>query len=69
MSFAIDIKRIRKKALLTQADFADEIGVSCATVNRWETGKSLPTIKTMKKIDDYCKNNGIDFDISDELMD
>ena len=48
MSFAEDIKRIRRKVFLTQEDFAKEIGVSFATVNRWETGKAKPTLKTMK---------------------
>ena len=66
MSFAEDIKRIRRKAL-TQEDFAKEIGVSFATVNRWETGKAKPNLKTMKLIDEYCKKNAIDFDISEEI--
>ena len=47
--------------------FAKELGVSFATVNRWETGKAKPNLKTMKLIDEYCKKNGIDFDISEEI--
>lgn len=69
MSFSEDIKHIRRKAFLTQEDFAKEIGVSFATVNRWETGKSKPNLKTMKLIDTYCKKNAIDFDISEEIKD
>ncbi|MCM1007569.1 MAG: helix-turn-helix domain-containing protein [Ruminococcus flavefaciens] len=69
MSFSEDIKRIRRKAFMTQKDFAQAIGVSFATINRWETGKSIPNLKTMKLIDDYCKNNRIDFDIKEELID
>lgn len=61
------MKRIRRKAFLAQDDFAKEIGVSFATVNRWETGKAKPNLKTMKLIDDYCKKNDIDFDISEEI--
>ena len=67
MSFSEDIKRIRRKAFLTQEDFAKEIGVSFATVNRWETGKARPNLKTMKLIDDYCNRNEIDFDISEQI--
>ncbi len=67
MSFSEDMKRIRRKAFMTQEDFAKEIGVSFATVNRWETGKARPNLKTMKLIDDYCKRNGIDFDISEQV--
>lgn len=69
MSFSEDIKRIRRKAFLTQEDFAKEIGVSFATVNRWETGKAKPNLKTMRLIDDYCKRNFIDFDVSVEITD
>lgn len=67
MSFSEDIKQIRRKAFLTQEDFAKVIGVSFATVNRWETGKAQPNLKTMKLIDEYCKKNSIDFDISEKI--
>lgn len=32
------IKRLRKKMLLTQTEFAKELGVSIASVARWELG-------------------------------
>lgn len=67
MSFSEDIKRIRRKVFMTQEDFAKAVGVSFATVNRWETGKAKPNLKTMKLIDDYCKRNDIDFDISEQI--
>lgn len=67
MSFSEDIKRIRRKAFLSQEDFAKEVGVSFATVNRWETGKAKPALKTMKMIDTYCRKNDIDFDICEEI--
>ena len=67
MSFSKDIKKIRRKAFLTQEDFAKEIDFSFEKVNRWETGKAKPTLKTMRMIDVYCKKNGIDFDICEEI--
>ena len=69
MSFSEDIRKIRHRVLLTQEDFAKEIGVSYATINRWETGKAKPNIKTMKLIVAYCKMNQIDFDIREEITD
>ena len=69
MAFSEDIKRIRRKALMTQEDFAKEIGVSCITVTRWETGKAKPNLKTMRLIDEYCKRNKIDFDVREEIAD
>lgn len=68
MSFSNDIKTVRKKSLLSQEAFAQTLGVSFTTVNRWETGKSKPSYKTMKLIDDFCKSNNIDFDVSKELV-
>lgn len=67
MSFAGNIKKIRISAILTQEEFAKEVGVSFATVNRWETGKAKPTIKTIKLIDEYCKKNNIDFKVGEEV--
>ena len=68
MNFSENIKLIRQKSLLSQEAFAKELGVSFATVNRWESGKTKPTYKTMKLIDEYCRKNKIDFDISKEIM-
>lgn len=67
MNFSENIKFIRQKSLLSQEALAKELGVSFATVNRWESGKTKPTYKTMKLIDEYCRRNNIDFDISKEL--
>ena len=67
MTFSETIKQIRQKHFLSQEAFAKELGVSFATVNRWESGKTKPTYKTMKLIDAYCRNNNIDFDVIKEL--
>ena len=67
MNFSEKIKQIRQQRFLSQEAFAKELGVSFATVNRWESEKNKPTYKTMKLIDEYCKNNNIDFDVSKEL--
>ena len=67
MSLSNDIKLLRQQCLLSQQDFAKELGVSFATINRIESGKSKPTYKTMKLINEYCKKHGIDFDITKEF--
>ncbi len=69
MGFPEEIKKVRHMGLLTQQDFAEKLGVSYATINRWETGKAMPNLKTMKLIDEYCKKNNIDFDIREALND
>ena len=67
MNFSEKIKQIRQTRFLSQEAFAKELGVSFATVNRWESGKTKPTYKTMKLFDDFCRRNNIDFDITKEL--
>ena len=67
MSFSSDIKTIRQKSLMSQEAFAQALGVSFTTVNRWECGKVKPSYKAMKLINNYCKENNIAFDISDAL--
>ena len=57
------IRNIRIKSLLSQADFAKEIGVSFSTVNRWENGKAIPNYRALKKIKAFCCRNMIDFNI------
>lgn len=45
-----DIKKIRLDMMLTQEEFAKLLGVSFASVNRYENGKSVPTLKAQRKI-------------------
>lgn len=44
------IKALREKMTLSQIEFAEVLGVSFASVNRWETGKHEPTIKMKRKL-------------------
>src|SRR5690606_40175705 len=37
------VRSVRARLELTQAQLAERIGVSFATVNRWENGQSKPT--------------------------
>lgn len=39
----MEIKEIREKLGLTQAEFAKEIGVDTVTVSRWENDKRRPS--------------------------
>jgi putative transcriptional regulator len=38
-----DIRTLRKKLGWTRQRFAREVGISSATVNRWEHGKTTPS--------------------------
>ncbi len=64
MSFSKEIKNLRQECLLSQEAFAKELGVSFATVNRWETGKTQPTYKALRTIREYCEKNNVEFSIN-----
>lgn len=61
MSLSEEIILIRKKGFCTQVEFAERIGVSYSTVNRWETGKMNPNVSTMKRLKAYCEALNIEF--------
>ena len=53
------VKNIRDYLGLSQADFAEKLGVNFATVNRWENGRAIPTKLAQAKLYDYCKEQGV----------
>lgn len=59
-NYAIAIKELREKMTLSQVEFAQVLGVSFASVNRWETGKHEPTIKVKRKIKALIREYGVD---------
>ena len=60
MTYAEAIKKLRSKMLLTQMEFADYLGVSFASINRWETGRFEPTMKIKRKLAPLFKEHGIE---------
>lgn len=63
MDIGRKLKEIRKKSIMSQTDFAQELGVSFSTVNRWENNKAVPNYQARKKIKDFCDEKRIPFDI------
>ncbi len=62
MAFFETIRTMRQKQFLSQDALAKELDVTLSTVNRWETGKSVPNLSTMKKIKGYCESNQVDYE-------
>ena len=54
MNWENAVKKLRSKMQISQEDFAKELGVSFASVNRWERGHFEPTIKCKKEIKKMC---------------
>ena len=62
MDFPALIKGIRADLLITQTELADILGVSFATVNRWENGHHEPTIKQKRALKVLCQKKKIQLD-------
>ena len=60
MTYAEAIKKLRSKMLLTQMEFAQFLGVSFASINRWETGRFEPTMKIKRKLAPSFNDHGIE---------
>ena len=50
MNYSKSLKALRNKMLVTQEELAKKLGVSFASVNRWENGKCEPTMKAKRKL-------------------
>ena len=57
MGKTLDIKKIRKKLKMSQEQFAKKIGVSRATVNRWENDHWNPSNLAFKEIQRLLRNS------------
>ena len=62
MTFADKVKHVRMKLYLSQMQLAKEIGVSFATVNRWENQGIEPRLAQLGKFNDFCEKHHISFD-------
>lgn len=60
MKYSEAIYKLRNKMLLTQTEFANKIGVSYASVNRWESGVYKPTMKIKRLLDPLFKKYDIE---------
>ena len=63
MTYQEQIIKLRKDLLLSQAELATLMGVSFATVNRWEKGHHEPTIKQKRALKELCRKKKIKWEI------
>lgn len=66
MSFAEQVKHVRTELKLSQEGLAQVLGVSFATINRWENGNYNPSRLAQKAFQDFCKNNNVCVEDCDE---
>jgi len=62
MNLADELREIRQECFLSQNAFAEKLGVSFSTINRWETGKAIPNCIKMKRIVEFCEKHNINYE-------
>lgn len=60
MHYSEEIKTLRHRLILSQIEFAELLGVSFATVNRWENGHFDPTVKIKRKLKPHFEKYNIE---------
>lgn len=58
--FSEQVKYVRKILDYSQDKLAQTLGVSFATINRWENSKNAPSNLSQKSFYDFCESNFID---------
>ncbi len=56
-TFAEQLNAVRKERHITQEQLAQELSVSRTTISRWESGKVLPDIETIKHLSQVLNYN------------
>lgn len=59
MEWGRSVKELREKALITQTELAEMLGVSFATINRYENGHHEPTMKVKRQLMKLFKKYGV----------
>lgn len=62
MLISEELRTLREKFLLTQEEFAKELGFATSTVTRWETGRVRPNISAMKVIKNFCEKRNYPYE-------
>ncbi len=66
LNFPEQIKTVRVLLQLTQTELAEQIGISYATVSRWERENRTPHLAMVGKFYSFCMRNGIEIKTKEE---
>lgn len=68
MELREQVRLVRMKLRLTQAQLAEKTGISLVTIARWESkGSTKPQAVSYGKFLDFCKENAIGFEDEEEI--
>lgn len=54
--FSEQVKAVRTALNISQEELAHALGVSFATVNRWENGKTNPSKLAQRQFEKFCED-------------
>lgn len=60
MTFSEKVKAVRNQLQITQEELAHKLGISFATVNRWESGSYKPSKMGQRVFEEFVEENKID---------
>lgn len=60
LTFPEQVKTVRIFLQLTQTELAKQIGISYATISRWERENRTPHLAMVGKFYSFCMRNGIE---------
>ena len=58
--FANQVKNVRTQLEMSQKKLANALGVSFATINRWENSRNEPSQLAKNSFYEFCESNFID---------
>lgn len=64
--FSEQVKAVRTALNLSQEELAHALGVSFATVNRWENGKTSPSKLAQRQFEQFCEDHRTQGELEDE---
>jgi DNA-binding transcriptional regulator YiaG len=53
-NFPETVKEVRRQLAISQEELAQALGVSFATVNRWENGRTVPSKLAQRQFELFC---------------
>lgn len=56
-NFPATVKEVRRELALSQEELAHALGVSFATVNRWENGKTVPSKLAQRQFEQFYNDH------------
>ena len=66
MPFQDQIKFVRMQLQLSQEELARQMGISFATVSRWERENRKPQLALLGKFYSFCQRNGNEINLTDD---